>query len=568
MTTIANVGDVLAGKFRVDRILGIGGMGMVVLATNIDLEQQVAIKFMLPQAMENAEAAARFMREARAAARLTNDHVCKVSDVGKFDSGAHYMVMEYMEGLDLGTLLKRQGAQPVTTAVDYLLQACEGIAEAHGHGIVHRDLKPDNLFLAARADGSQIIKILDFGISKAAVTGIATKTGDIMGSPAYMAPEQMQSTKDVDERADIWSLGVILYQLISGRMPFIADTLPALCLAVINDAPPSLESVRKNLPSGLAEVVMKCLSKSRDERYRNVHQLAQALAPYGKPESANAVTRIRGMLMRRRPPTPPPLMMLPSEFSDVAPTLVGTDDSLDIPKTPTPTSGSAARKQDATRTTMGGSSGESMSLAHPRVPRGVVGALLGAIALVGLIIVMVLVKKSHETSADDDVPGPPPAAAHGTADDTTDRADVTPPPPTTPPSIEPIDADTGPTATNDTADHDTVGSSDGDGTVTVEETAPTIDSSTKKHHHHHHAQTDGTKTDGTKTAKTDGTKTDGTKTAKPDGTKTDGTKTDGTKTDGTDGTKTDGADGTKAGSGSASDDNPWGHMLHDGDKQP
>ena len=440
MRGLANVGDVLAGKYRVDRILGIGGMGMVVSALHLELEQQVAIKFMLPAALENPEAAARFMREARAAGRLTSEHVCRVSDVGRFDTGVPYIVMEYLEGRDLGTLLKRKGPMPVDQAVDYILQASEGMAEAHGHGIVHRDLKPDNLFLADRSDGSQIVKVLDFGISKASVTGIATKTGDIMGSPAYMAPEQMVSTKDVDARADVWSLGVILYQLISGRMPFIADTLPALCLAVINDAPPSLESVRKNLPHGLAQVVMKCLAKHKDERYRNVHELAMALAPYGKPESMAAVTRIRSMLQRKRPPTPPPLMMLPSEFSDVAPTLIGTHDSIDIPnQTPLP--------PKATRTTIGSSSGESMSMSSTRqrrVPRGVVGALVGAIALVGLIIVMVMIKKgnSGDPTAATQPPVPPPPSSGAVIEPV---PDVPPPPDITPPmpptTIDPLTAD-------------------------------------------------------------------------------------------------------------------------------
>ncbi|HEU0031144.1 MAG TPA: serine/threonine-protein kinase [Kofleriaceae bacterium] len=393
MKGLANVGDVLAGKYRVDRILGIGGMGMVVSATHLELDQQVAIKFMLPAALESPEATSRFMREARAAGRLTSEHVCRVSDVGKFDSGVPYIVMEYLEGYDLGTLLKRKGPLPVCDAVDYILQAAEGMAEAHGHGIVHRDLKPDNLFLANRSDGSQVIKVLDFGISKASVTGIATKTGDIMGSPAYMAPEQMQSTKDVDARADVWSLGVILYQLISGRMPFIADTLPALCLAVINDAPPSLSSIRKDLPDGLAQVVMKCLAKKKGERYDSVLALAQGLAPFGSPASVGAVTRIRSMLQRKRPPTPPPLMMLPSEFSDVAPTLVGDEDSMQVPKsTPLP-----AAMIKATETTLGSSSGESLTaMPTQRLNRGVVGALAGAIALVGLIIIMVLIKRSGD----------------------------------------------------------------------------------------------------------------------------------------------------------------------------
>jgi eukaryotic-like serine/threonine-protein kinase len=430
---LANVGDVLAGKYRVDRILGIGGMGMVVSATHLDLDQSVAIKFMLPAAMESAEAKQRFMREARAAGRLTSEHVCRVSDVGQFESGQPYIVMEFLQGQDLGTLLKRKGPLPVLTAVDYILQAAEGMAEAHAHGIVHRDLKPDNLFLANRVDGSQVIKVLDFGISKAHVTGIATKTGDIMGSPAYMAPEQMQSTRDVDERADIWSLGVILYQLISGRMPFVADTLPALCLAVIHDAPPSLASIRQDLPSGLAEVVMKCLAKDKNGRYGSVLELAKALSPYADEDSVGAVTRIRSMLQRKRPPTAPPLMMLPSEFSDVvAPTLMSTSGSLEITAPPlaTGSSISSTAPRDNAVTTMSSSAGESMSLIEQRrLPMGLIGAIAGGIGLVALIIVMVMMKKS----ADEDAPKP--ATAPGpTANTQAPPSEAATPPPAPPPT--------------------------------------------------------------------------------------------------------------------------------------
>jgi len=420
---LANVGDVLAGKYRVERILGIGGMGMVVSATHLDLDQHVAIKFMLPAAMESAEAKQRFMREARAAGRLTSEHVCRVSDVGQFETGQPYIVMEFLQGQDLGTLLKRKGPLPIQQAVDYLLQAAEGMAEAHAHGIVHRDLKPDNLFLAARVDGSYVIKVLDFGISKAHVTGIATKTGDIMGSPAYMAPEQMQSTRDVDERADIWSLGVILYQLISGRMPFIADTLPALCLSVIHDAPPSLASIRQDLPSGLAEVVMRCLAKDKNQRFATVLDLAKALSPFASEESVGAVTRIRSMLQRKRQPTAPPLMMLPSEFSDVvAPTLMTTSGSLEVTAPPLATGSNPPRDLV---TTVSSSAGESMSLIEQRkLPMGLIGAIAGGIGLVALIIVMVMMKKSATEDGD----------AKGNATDkpvatTPAPKDETPPPP-------------------------------------------------------------------------------------------------------------------------------------------
>ncbi len=509
MKGLPNVGDVLGGKYKVERILGIGGMGMVVMATHLELDQIVAIKFMLPAAMESPEAAARFMREARAAGRLTNDHVCRVSDVGKFENGAPYIVMEYMEGQDLSTLIKRKGAQPVHDAVDFIVQASEGMAEAHGHGIVHRDLKPDNLFLATRADGSEIVKILDFGISKAAVTGIATKTGDIMGSPAYMAPEQMQSTKDVDQRADIWSLGVILYQLVSGRLPFVADTLPALCLAVLNETPPSPESIRKEIPHGLAQVVMKCLAKARDDRYRNVHELAVALAPFGKPESMTAVTRIRSMLQRKRPPTPPPLMMLPSEFNDVtvAPTLVGDEASSPVPKQTIVPLGT-----DPTKTTMGGATGQSMSLLNQTKRPGVIGALLGAIALVGLIIVMVLIKRNNseatQAGSETSTPTPPAPTMSPTK---AEPSDPPPPPPDNRVLVEPIDA--APAAADN---------------VTVIESPPTVDQ-------------------GSGSAKK----------RKP----RDKDKDKG---------KTGSGSGSAASAGSATpdDEDKWGHMQHDGEKDP
>src|ERR1043166_4223000 len=217
MKGLAAVGDVLAGKYKVTKILGIGGMGMVVAATHLELDQRVALKFMLPGAGDSPETELRFLREAKAAGRLNSDHVCRVMDVGRFDSGAPYIVMEYLQGESLAAMLRRHGPLRVSDAVDFILQAVEGLAEAHAHGIVHRDLKPDNLFLHRRNDGGTVLKVLDFGISKISLNGVSTRTGDIMGSPAYMAPEQMESTRNVDARADVWSLGIVLYQMLAGR---------------------------------------------------------------------------------------------------------------------------------------------------------------------------------------------------------------------------------------------------------------------------------------------------------------------------------------------------------------
>src|SRR3954454_18638740 len=216
-------GRVLAGKYRIERVLGRGGMGVVVAAHHIHLDEKVAIKFLLPEAVANAEVLGRFVREARAAVRIKSEHVARVSDVGTLEGGEPYMVMEYLEGSDLAEWLLQRGALPVEQAVEFLLQASEAIAEAHALGIVHRDLKPANLFVVRRADGLLSIKVLDFGISKVTdasmAAGAATSTLALMGSPLYMSPEQMESARTADARSDIWSLGVILYELLTGACP-------------------------------------------------------------------------------------------------------------------------------------------------------------------------------------------------------------------------------------------------------------------------------------------------------------------------------------------------------------
>src|SRR5262249_29408438 len=202
-------GDVLAGKYRVERVLGRGGMGVVVQAMHVQLEQRVAIKFLLPQTVSNPDAVTRFAREARAASKIQGEHVARVLDVGTLESGAPFMVMEYLEGQDLSQLLESRGLLHVDEAIDYILQACEALAEAHAAGIVHRDLKPANMYLTKRADGSPIVKVLDFGISKVIAKDSSdasmTRTSALMGSPVYMSPEQMKATRNVDARADIWA---------------------------------------------------------------------------------------------------------------------------------------------------------------------------------------------------------------------------------------------------------------------------------------------------------------------------------------------------------------------------
>jgi serine/threonine-protein kinase len=290
-------GDILAGKYRVERVLGAGGMGVVVAAHHIQLDEKVALKFLLPEALKNEEAVNRFLREARSAVRIKSEHVARVSDVGQLENGAPYMVMEYLDGTDLEAMLRQYGPMPVEQAVEFLLQACEAIAEAHALGIVHRDLKPANLFCIRRADGVLSVKVLDFGISKAmsadgTSSGGMTRTTAMVGSPLYMSPEQIQSSKSVDARTDIWSLGVILFELLAAQTPFTGEDMMALILKIATTPPASLVAIRPDVPPALEQVVNGCLEKSRDNRIQNVGDLAFALRDFAPVRAQGSVERI------------------------------------------------------------------------------------------------------------------------------------------------------------------------------------------------------------------------------------------------------------------------------------
>ncbi|XYH92463.1 serine/threonine-protein kinase [Sorangium sp. So ce1128] len=308
---IPGIGEVFAQRYRLERSLGRGSMGAVFAAEHVSLRQRVAVKFLLPKAKDFPGASARFLREARAAAAIRSEHVARVIDVGTAELGLPYLVMEYLRGRDLQQVLDARGPLPVSEAVDYVLQSCEAVAEAHARGIVHRDLKPGNLFLTTGTSGVPLVKVLDFGLSKAAddtveETGKLTASEMMLGSPCYMSPEQVRSTKDVDARTDVWSLGVILYQLLTARFPFDAPSISALFVAIVTEeaTPPRVH--RWELPAHLEEVILRCLEKDVQRRIQSVVELSRALAPYGTEHSARALDQIEAIASGKAFPSLPP----------------------------------------------------------------------------------------------------------------------------------------------------------------------------------------------------------------------------------------------------------------------
>jgi serine/threonine protein kinase len=295
----------VAGKYRVERVLGHGGSGLVVAATHVHLDQRVAIKTMLRTALQHRNALERFAREARAAARIQSDHVACIYDVGEDDEGLPYIVMEYLEGSDLWEALEERGALPVEEAVGYAIEVCEALSQAHSVGVVHRDLKPANVFLARRADGSVRVKVLDFGMSKLESRLPERPLTDprlIMGTPGWMSPEQLRSTRDVDARSDVWSVGAVLYNMLAGRPPNPADTVARLS-STLSSQPDPPSRHRTGIPAGLDAVVLKCLRNERSERFQTVAELASALAEFGPAYARELAPRIGGTRPSVLPPT-------------------------------------------------------------------------------------------------------------------------------------------------------------------------------------------------------------------------------------------------------------------------
>ena len=308
-------GTVLLDKYRVIRTLGVGGMGAVVAAEHMQLGNRVAIKFLLPTLVDNEMVVARFLQEAKAATRIQSEHVASVVDVGQMTGdglpakGIPYMVMEYLEGKDLSEWVKMGKKFPVDDAIDYIVQACEALAQAHKAGIIHRDIKPANLFLSQR-DDREVVKVLDFGISKLMEEGPEdmglTKTTTVLGSGLYMSPEQMRSAKSVDFRTDIYSLGVCLFELLTGTQPHTAETFSELCVKVNIDDPTPLRDYRPDISKELAETIAVAYARKPEDRYQSVQELASALAPFARGGSQPTIEQIQGITRHESMVPPPP----------------------------------------------------------------------------------------------------------------------------------------------------------------------------------------------------------------------------------------------------------------------
>jgi serine/threonine-protein kinase len=381
-------------------------MGVVVAAHHIQLDERVALKFLLPEALANPEAVGRFVREARAAVKIKGEHVARVSDVGELENGAPYIVMEHLEGQDLSAWLKQRGPLPIELAVDFVLQTCEAIANAHVLGIIHRDLKPANLFCVRRTDGELSIKVLDFGISKVTAAGAGghelTRTNALVGSPLYMSPEQMQSSRGVDTRTDIWSLGIVLFELLTGQAPFAAEAVTELAIKIAVDPAPPVRTFRQDVPPGLEMVIATCLEKDRARRYPSVGELAVALQEFGSRQARGSVERILGTLRQA------------GMSWDVAP-----PSGMGPPSTSQPPATAVIRNTSA-------SWGKSSSTSKPGAR-----ALVWASAVVLLLLVVgvggvLMLRRSRTTTAAAGIDRPPVVTAPSVAP-------VAPPPATTPP---------------------------------------------------------------------------------------------------------------------------------------
>jgi len=280
-------GDLIASRYMLGGVIGEGGTGIIVSATDTKDNKPVAIKF-IRRALETNELRTRFEREARAIAKIASEHVVGLLDVGTLDDGAAFMVMEHLEGRDLSRILKEDGPMAIDRAVECMVQVCHALAKAHSAGIVHRDLKPANIFLEDKNDEKIHVKIFDFGISKIldkkllddGKTPEMTNAFTMLGSPRYMAPEQVRNSKDVDARADLWSVGAVLFHLITGSYAFAAKNNVEASIMVLTQDAQKLCALQPTAPAGLEEVIRRCLTRDVAARYQTAFELEVALKPF------------------------------------------------------------------------------------------------------------------------------------------------------------------------------------------------------------------------------------------------------------------------------------------------
>lgn len=415
-------GDIIADKYRVERLIGQGGMGVVVLAVHVHLDEQVAIKLMRPDgATGRRDAAERFMREARAAVKIKSQHVAKVLDVGVLPDERSYMVMEYLEGRDLAEELDRNGPMPEALAVDYVLQACDALAEAHKRGIVHRDLKPSNLFLC-KNHKPPIIKLLDFGVSKFKSNSLLannaspslTAEAELLGTPYYMSPEQIRSAKDVDEQTDVWALGVILYELISGRVPFEGTTATGVLAAICGDKPKPLHEVCSHVSADVSEIVGACLQKNLAERMPNVRELVRALAAVAPDKASTIDERLAGINIHSN-------------------TANGTRETLVSSPEPISIRGNRPLTKDEM---LGATVGGVTQNQQPQRNRSMLFALLVGVAAIAASIVFILLSRDSSTRITDLQPPGSSAQAAGSANNISAAMTIAAPsPPSSAPAV-------------------------------------------------------------------------------------------------------------------------------------
>lgn len=302
------VGDILAGKYAVERVLACGGSGVVVQARHLTLREPCAIKLLRPEALMAPHARARFLREARATARLKSEHVVKVFDVGELEDDTPYLVMEYVEGTDLEVMIEERGPLPVAEAALYITQICAALAEAHHLGIVHRDIKPANILVTRGPDGEPRVKLVDFGISKLLLGGdsMVTLKGTVMGTPAFMSPEQINAG-EIDTRTDIWAIGALLYHLVTGALPFPTGdgVMESLAFVLTSPAIPPSRRV-PDLPPALERLILWCLEKRPDDRPGTVTEIAAVLSSFTDRAAAALPDRVRRILEGPAPPLLPP----------------------------------------------------------------------------------------------------------------------------------------------------------------------------------------------------------------------------------------------------------------------